>query len=354
MSTAVSDHPEFDAHERVLFAHDQASGLKAIIAVHSSTLGPGAGGVRMQPYASAEAAVADVLRLSRGMSLKNALAGLPLGGGKAVIIADPKTDKTPGLLAAFGQAVHGLGGQYLTAEDVGMGMADMESIARETPYVFGRPDDGAGTGAFGGDPSPFTALGVFLSMQVTARHGLGRDSLRGLTVAVQGAGAVGGHLCRMLGEAGSRVIVADADPARAQAAADACGGRSVPAQAILTEAADILAPCALGAVLDDDTIPGLRVQAICGAANNQLAEARHGRALAARGILYAPDYVANAGGIINVAHEVRGSYDPAAVNAHVARIPGTLDAIFIEATRSGDTPDAVADRKALALIGRQA
>jgi leucine dehydrogenase len=346
--TAVFDHPAFDDHEQVCAVRDRASGMTALIAVHSTALGPGAGGVRMHAYADAEQALRDVLRLSRGMSFKNALAGLSLGGGKAVLIGDPRRDKTEARLRALGRAIDGLGGRYLAAEDVGMTLADMETIALETPHVFGR-DPKAG---FGGEPSPMTALGVFLALEVCARRALGKDDLNGVRVAVQGAGAVGADLCRRLGQAGAAVIVADVDAERAARAAAACGGLVAPADAILTAEADMLAPCAMGAVLTDETIAALRVKAVCGAANNQLAEPRHADALAARGILYAPDYVANAGGIINVAHEVAGGYDAAKVEAHVRRIAGTLEGVFEEAAREGLTPAAIADAQALRRIGR--
>jgi leucine dehydrogenase len=346
--TAVFDHPDFDAHEQVVFAHDHRTGLKAIIAVHDITQGPGAGGVRMRPYVTIDEAITDVLRLSRGMSYKNALAGLKLGGGKSVLIGDPSTDKSPALMRSLGRAIEGLGGRYLAAEDVGMTLADMEEIAQETPHVFGR-DPKAG---FGGEPAPMTALGVLLSIKVTARRALGRDDLAGVVIAIQGAGAVGADLAARLGKEGARVVIADVNEARAQSAADACGGQVVPTDAILSADADILAPCALGAILNDTNIPAIRAKVVCGAANNQLALPRHGLALAERGILYAPDYVVNAGGIINVAYEVGGNYDARAVEDHIARIPLTLEQIFEEAASEKLTPDVVADLMAQRLIGR--
>lgn len=346
--SAVFDHGEFDHHEQIVFANDHQTGLKAIIGVHNSFLGPAAGGVRMAPYARMEDALTDVLRLSRGMSYKNALAGLPLGGGKTVLIGNPRTDKTPALMAALGRAIERLNGRYLAAEDVGMTLADMEQIATETSHVFGR-DPKAG---FGGEPSPMTALGVALSIRTCVRRVLGRDDLKGVRIGVQGAGAVGADLARQLGEAGAEVLVADVDPARAQAAARAAGGQVVGVGDILFADVDVLAPCALGAVLNDETIPALRTKIVCGAANNQLAEPRHGLALAQRGILYGPDYVVNAGGIINVAYEVSGTYDAAKVVEHVQRIPRTLEQIFEEAADEGLTPDVIADRMAQRLIGR--
>jgi leucine dehydrogenase len=346
--TAVFDHSDYDAHEHVAFAHDHRTGMRALIAVHDTSLGPGAGGVRMRPYASMDEALTDVLRLSRGMSYKNALAGLKLGGGKSVLIGNPHTDKSPALMRALGRAIQGLSGRYLAAEDVGMTLADMEEIALETSHVFGR-DPKAG---FGGEPSPMTALGVLLSIKLTARRALGREDLNGVAVAVQGAGAVGADLAYRLAQAGAHVLVADVNEARAQAVAFECGGKVISTDLVLSADVDILAPCALGAVLNDDTIPTIRAKVVCGAANNQLALPRHGRALAERGILYAPDYVVNAGGIINVAYEVGGNYDANAVEAHVARIPQTLEQVFEEAASEKLTPDVVADMMAQRAIGR--
>jgi leucine dehydrogenase len=346
--TAVFDHPDFDAHEQVVFAHDYRTGMHAILAVHDTSLGPGAGGVRMRPYASVEDALTDVLRLSRGMSYKNALAGIKLGGGKSVLIGDPTKDKSPDLMAALGRAIHGLGGRYLAAEDVGMTLADMEEIARETPHVFGR-DPKAG---FGGEPSPMTALGVLLSIKLSVKRVFGRDDLAGIAVAIQGAGAVGADLARRLGLEGAQVLIADVNEARAQEVAQACGGKVVSAQDILAADVDVLAPCALGAILNDATIPTIRAKVVCGAANNQLALPEHGLALAQLGILYAPDYVANAGGIINVAYEVGGNYDAKAVEAHIARIPVTLAEIYEQAACDSLTPNVVADLMAQRLIGR--
>ncbi len=346
--TTVFDNAEFDAHDSVVFAHDRHSGLQAIIAIHDTTLGPGAGGVRMRQYGAASDALTDVLRLSRGMSYKNALAGLKLGGAKAVLIGDPKTQKTPAMMHALGRAIEGLSGRYLAAEDVGMTLADMEEIATQTSHVFGR-DPRAG---FGGEPAPMTALGVLLSLKVAVRYALGRDDLGGLTIAIQGAGAVGADLARRLALEGAKLLIADIDPARAAQVAAAYGGTIVPVDKILQVEADVLAPCALGAILNDLTIPMIKAKIICGAANNQLQEPRHGHMLAERGLFYAPDYVVNAGGIINVAHEVAGNYDAAAVEAHIQQIPRTLSQIFEEANSEGLTPDAVADILAQRAIGR--
>jgi leucine dehydrogenase len=346
--TAVFDQLDFDAHEQVVFAHDHRTGLKAIIAVHDTSLGPGAGGVRMRPYVNIDDALTDVLRLSQGMSYKNALAGLKLGGAKAVVIGNPHTDKSPALMQALGRAIEGLAGRYLAAEDVGMTLADMEDIAKMTPHVFGR-DPQAG---FGGEPAPMTALGVLLSMKITARRALGKDSLRGLTIAIQGAGAVGANLAGRLAQEGAQVLIADVNEGRAHNTAQSCGGKVISTGDILSVDADILAPCALGAILNDATIPTIRARIVCGAANNQLEHPKHGWALAERGILYAPDYIVNAGGIINVSHEVNGHYDQGTVEAHIARIPVTLEQIFEEAASERLTPDLVADLMAKRAIGR--
>ena len=332
-------HPEFDAHERVVFINDQASGLRAIIAIHSTRLGPAAGGCRMWPYASPDEALADVLRLSRGMTYKNAVAGLDLGGGKAVIIADPKTQKTPALMRAFGRAVEGLGGAYFTAEDVGVGVDDMELVRQETRFVAGLAEGRHASG----DPSPVTARGVFEGLRIAVRLKLGREDLTGVRVAVQGLGHVGESLCGMLGEAGATLLVADIDPARAQAVARASGAAVVAPDAIIDADADVFAPCALGGILNDDTIPRLRARIIAGAANNQLGRPEHGDALHARGILYVPDFVINGGGIINVAREIAGIDDGGWVEQKLAGLVANLEAILREAAERAVPPAGIAE-----------
>lgn len=339
----VFDHPEFDDHEAVTFARDADSGLLAIIAVHSTVLGPAVGGCRMWPYADEGAALADVLRLSRGMSFKSALAGLPFGGGKSVVIGDPARSKTPAMMRALGRAVDRLGGSYTIAEDVGTSPADMAEIARETAHV-------RGLDGHGGDPSPATAWGVLQGMKATVRHALGRDSLSDLTVAVQGLGHVGMELCRLLHEDGARLIVADISTGAVAAAGRDFGARACPPDRIHAAEADIFAPCALGAVLNDRSIPEIKARIIAGAANNQLAEARHGPALAQRGIVYAPDYVINAGGIIHIHHE-GAQYDRAAAFAHVAMIAQTTEAVFALAKQEGLDPATAADLLARRRIG---
>lgn len=290
-------------HERVLFCSNPDVGLEAIIAVHSTTLGPGLGGVRMWPYNSPEEALLDVLRLSRGMTYKAAAAGLNLGGGKAVILGDSKKEKSEALFRSFGRYVESLGGLYITAEDVGTDMEDMETILEETRWVTGvSPDNGGG-----GDPSPVTAFGVLQGMKAAASVQFGDASLKGRSVAIQGLGSVGFYLASYLKDEGAKVFATDIDPEATARARRELGVEVVPTSEILEVDCDVVAPCALGAVLNERSIPRLRCKVVAGAANNQLAdEARDGAALHDRGILYAPDYVINAGGLINVYNELIG------------------------------------------------
>jgi leucine dehydrogenase len=346
---ALWDLPDFDAHEGVHFFTDPASGLRAVIAVHSTHLGPAAGGTRFWHYADDAQAVTDALRLSRGMSFKNAMAGLPMGGGKGVILAGAERAKSPELLAAFGRAIDSLGGRYVTAEDVGMGEADLVAIGRETRHVSGLP---VGEGAAGGDPGPSTATGVFLGVKAAIKRALGRDSADGVHVAIQGVGSVGGGLARLLAAEGARLTIADMDAGRAARLAEELGATVTGPSAILDVEADIFSPCALGAVLTEASIPALRVKAVAGAANNQLATPADGDRLHARGILYAPDYVINAGGIINVSLEYLGQGDRDEVDARIRQIPGRLESIWEESAATGETAAAVADRMAMKLIGR--
>jgi len=333
---------DFDAHEQVTFGYDAASGLRAIIAVHSTALGPSAGGCRMWPYGDFSDAVSDALRLSRGMSYKNAMAELPFGGGKAVIIGDAR-EKTRQRMEAFGRFVDSLSGRYITAEDVGTTTADMEQVAAVTPFVSGLAQE---SGEAGGDPGPKTALGVYLGLKAAVQFRLGRASLEGLEIAVQGLGGVGYPLCRLLAAGGASLRVADARPAAAQRVCQELGAQQVPVEAILAQDVDVLAPCALGAVFDSRSIPTLRARVIAGAANNQLARDEDGEALMRAGILYAPDYVINAGGIISVAHEYRGDATAAQVKAQIERIPARLTEIFERARREGRPTSAVADQMA--------
>jgi leucine dehydrogenase len=286
-------------HEQVVVCHDKASGYRGIIAIHDTTLGPALGGTRFWSYASDEEAIVDALRLARGMTYKNAVAGLNLGGGKSVIIGDNRTPSREMIFRAHGRFVDSLGGRYVTAEDVGTSTSDMDFVHMETDYV-------AGLAGMSGDPSPVTAHGVFRAIQASAHHRWGSDSLEGKTVAIQGCGNVGFYLARELSAAGASLVVTDIDAERVKRVASETGARAVATDEIYGQAADIFAPCALGAVINDRTLPKLRVEIVAGAANNQLLENRHGDELEARGILYAPDYVANAGGVINVYSELAG------------------------------------------------
>jgi len=340
---------DFDAHEDLHFVWNEECGLKAIIAVHSTHLGPAAGGCRFWHYADPADALTDALRLSRGMSYKNAMAGLPLGGGKSVIIADEKRTKTPEMLHAFGKAIDHLCGRYVTAEDVGVSVADMIEIRRQTPFVAGLPVEG---GDVGGDPGPHTSLGVFLGIKAAVRRALGKDSLNGLHIALQGAGSVATGVAAHAAAEGARLSIADVDSAKAQKLADAAGGKVVGADEILGIEADVLSPCALGAILDEQTIPALRVSVVAGGANNQLAKPGDGPRLQERGILYAPDYVINAGGIINVSTEYLRDGDSSLVRQRIEGIPDRLEQIWAESAESGRDPASVADAMAQRLIGR--
>jgi leucine dehydrogenase len=343
------DFPDFDDHELVHCVTDRQSGLKAIVAVHSTHLGPGAGGVRFWHYAAPGEALADALRLSRGMSFKNAMAGLALGGGKAVILADEARTKTPGTLAAFGRAVEGLGGRYVTAEDVGMSVDNMVEISRTTRFVAGLP---VAQGSVGGDPGPHTSYGVYLGVRAAVRRKLGKDSLAGLHIAIQGAGSVAGGLARRAAAEGARISVADIDRERAERLAQDVGGTAVDPSQIMTLAADVLSPNALGAILTEQSIAALEVPVVAGGANNQLATPADGDRIHQRGILYAPDYVINAGGIINVATEYLKDGDAETVRGRIEGIAGRLEQIWDESDATGRNPAAVADDMARRLIGR--
>jgi leucine dehydrogenase len=345
----VFTSPAYDEHEQVVFFHDRERGLRAIVAIHDTTLGPAVGGCRMWPYRSDGEALADVLRLARGMTFKAAMANLPYGGGKTVIIGDPRRDKSEALFRALGWAVDSLGGRYYTGEDVGTTPADMDIAGEETPYVLGRSRGGSG------DPAPVTARGVRLGIRAAVRYRLGRDDLKGVRVAIQGLGRVGLNLARLLARDGAVLSVADLDQARAAGAARELGAAAVACEDILAVEADVLAPCALGGVIDDAALPRLCCEIVAGAANNQLASPRHGAELHRRGILYAPDYVINAGGLINIAHELLpGGYDRQRALARLEAIPQTLLEVFERATHEGLPTDEVAERIALERIRRGA
>ena len=348
--SAVWDFADFDDHEHVHMFRDRQSGLTAVIAVHSTHLGPGAGGVRYWHYPQRAAAITDALRLSRGMSYKNAMAGLPMGGGKGVILADEGAAKTPELLAAFGRAVDSLGGAYVTAEDVGITDADMVEIAKQTKHVSGLP---VASGAdAGGDPGPFTALGVYLGIKAAIREGLNTDSAKDVRIAIQGVGSVGGGVARRLAAEGAKLTLADVNLARAKALAEELGAELADSAAIMEVEADVLSPNALGAILTEASIEKLRVPIVAGGANNQLATALDGQRVHDRGIVFAPDYVINAGGIINVALEYLGQGNREEVESRIHQIPGRLAEIWAESKASGTPASVVADRMAQKLIGR--
>lgn len=337
----VFAHAEFDGHETITFAQNGVVGLRAIIAIHDTRLGPALGGCRIWKYDTEAEALGDVLRLSRGMSYKAALADLPLGGGKSVILADSRTEKTPAMMRAMGRAVERLGGRYIVAEDVGATVADMDEIARETAHVSGI-SDGAG------DPSPWTAEGVFLSLAEAVRRRLGRG-LEGVTVSVTGLGNVGSHLCAFLANAGASLKVSDIRDDAVARIVQQHGAAPVAVEDAHRIEADVFAPCALGAGLNEGTIPEIGATVICGAANNQLATPEDGERLARRGILYAPDYLVNAGGLISVARTAI-AMDDATARARLEGIPRTLARIFELAAREGMQPDQAADRLAQARM----
>jgi valine dehydrogenase (NAD+) len=330
-------------HEQVVLCHDRATGLRAVIAIHSTALGPALGGTRFYPYASMDDAVRDVLALSRGMSYKNALAGLDHGGGKAVIVGDPRTDKTEALLRAYGRFVQSLGGRYVTACDVGTYVPDMDVVARETDFATGRSEVDGGAG----DSSVLTAFGVFQGMRAAATHLWGAPSLGGRRVGIAGVGKVGRHLTALLLEDGADVVVTDVDAAAVSRVVEAHPAVATVGSTddLVREDLDVYAPCALGGALDDDTVQALKATVVCGAANNQLAHAGVEDVLAGRGVLYCPDYLVNSGGVIQVADERHGfSFDRAR-----AKAAGILEAtlgVLTEAAERGVTPTAAADARA--------
>lgn len=353
--TAFWTEPDFDDHEMVHVVRDRHSGLTGIIAVHSTHLGPGAGGTRFWHYPDPKDGLRDALRLSRGMSYKNAMAGLSMGGGKAVILADKAGTKTPEMLNAFADAIESLDGRYVTAEDVGMTEGDMVTFSRRTDHVSGLP--ALGKNAAGGDPGPFTSYGIFLGVKAAVKHRLGVDSMQDVRVALQGTGSVGSGLARLLAKDGAVLTLADIDMEGARCLADEIGADCVAPDAIMASPCDVFSPNALGAILDDESIAKLDAQIVAGGANNQLARARHGQVLFERNILYAPDYVINAGGIISVATEYLARRDGLpgsveAVNALIERIPSRLKTIWQNSESSNISPDIVADQMAQELIGR--
>lgn len=347
--TAVWDFADFDDHEAVHLVRDRGTGLTAVIAIHSTHCGPAAGGARFWHYAEKSHAITDALRLSRGMSYKNAMAGLPMGGGKAVILADQFGTKNEAMLKAFGRAVESQGGRYVTAEDVGISLNDMVMIGSETRHVCGLP---VANGAAGGDPGPLTALGTYLGIKAAIAEAFGSDSAKGVRIAVQGVGSVGGNVARMLAADGAVLTLADANAERAKSLAEQLGAAVVDPVGILSMEADVLSPNALGAVLNEESIAKLNVRVVAGAANNQLATAADGQRIHDRGLIFAPDYVINAGGIINVALEYLGQGSREEVEARIAQIPGRLSSIWAESKVSNVPASAVADAMAQTLIGR--
>jgi leucine dehydrogenase len=334
-------------YEQMVVCQDKQSGLKAIICIHDTTLGPALGGTRMWTYETEDAAIEDALRLAKGMTYKNAAAGLNLGGGKTVIIGDPRTDKNEEMFRAFGRFIHGLNGRYITAEDVGTTVADMDLIRQETEFVTGVSP------AFGssGNPSPVTAYGVYRGMKAAAKAAFGSDSLEGKVIAVQGVGNVAYNLCKHLHEEGAQLIVTDINKEAVQRAVDDFGAKAVDPDEIYSVDCDIYAPCALGATVNDETIPQLKAKVIAGAANNQLKDTKHGDQIHEMGIAYAPDYVINAGGVINVADELYG-YDRERAMKKVETIYDNISRVFEIAKRDNIPTYLAADRLAEERIER--
>ena len=340
------DNASFDDHEGIHFFSDRESGLRAVIAIHSTALGPSSGGTRMWDYPDGDAMLTDVLRLSQGMSYKNAMASIPHGGGKAVIWGNSKTDKSEALFQAFGRAVDSLQGIYWTAEDVGIDTADIEIAATQTPYAAGLTTGAAASG----DPSPITALGVFKGIQQTAKRSFGTDDLNGKTVSVQGVGSVGGYTALHLAEAGANLVITDIDQEALSDIAGRTGAKIVAPDEIYDVDADIFSPNALGAIINDDTLKRLKVKVIAGGANNQLKTPAMGESVRQAGILYAPDYVINGGGIINVAAEISGSYSRDWVDDKLDTLIDTLGDVLDDAQQTGRPTNEVADEIARARL----
>lgn len=329
--SVLFEHPEYHAHEQIVFCHDRATGLKAIIGIHDTTLGPALGGTRMWNYASDAEALRDVLRLSRGMTYKAAISGLGLGGGKAVIIGDSRKEKSPEMMEAFGRYVDGLSGRYITAEDVGIDPQDMIAVGRQTRHVTGIPEEMGGSG----DPSPVTAYGVYQGIQAAAAFHWGNASLKDKRILVQGVGHVGETLVRYLTEADAEVLVSDIHADRLELMKDTYGARIVEVDRVYETPMDIYAPCALGATLNDASIFSLSCSVIAGAANNQLAEEeKHGHMLMKKGITYAPDFLVNAGGLINVYSEI-ASYDRKEIMSRTEEIRRTTYEVLERSAREG-------------------
>ncbi|CAB0149933.1 Leucine dehydrogenase [Pseudidiomarina piscicola] len=341
---SLFEHQEFDQHEQVVFCHDKETGLKAIIAVHDTTLGPSLGGTRLWDYASSAEALTDVLRLSRGMTYKSALAGLPLGGGKAVIIGDAKKIKSAELFRAYGRFINTLGGRYITAEDVNIRTSDIAHVAEETDFV-------AGTAEKAGDPSPHTALGTYLGLKAAAKHKFGADDLNGVSIAVQGLGAVGYDFAAYCAKEGAKLYVTDINEEACQRAADELNATVVGLDDIYGLDVDVYAPCALGATINDDTLGQIKAKIIAGSANNQLATPAHDKKVMDMGILYAPDYVINGGGVIHVCSEA-ANMSREETDKRVRGIYDTLDTIFARSTAEKRPTGEIADELAREVIAK--
>ena len=328
---------DFNNHEQVVYCNDPKTGLQAIIAIHNTNLGPALGGCRMWEYETEKEALQDVLRLSRGMTYKAAVSHLPLGGGKAVIIGNSRRDKTPELMRSFGRFVDTLVGRYITAEDVGMTVEDMVAVSTQTNHVVGLPSGS-------GDPSPYTAYGTYKGMCAATKHRLGKDTPKEMKVLVQGVGHVGYHLCKLLHECGAKLYISDIVEKSIEKVVKDFGATVVPLNEVPAFDADIYAPCALGAVINDETLPHLKVKVIAGSANNQLHRSHHGNELNDRHILYTPDYVINAGGLINVWYEkAQGGYDESKSLVHIDKIHTTLLEIFTAADKQKIATNKAAD-----------
>lgn len=340
---SVFDHPEFDKHEHVAFYHDEKAGLSAIIAVHNTNLGPALGGCRMWPYVNSGEALTDVLRLSKGMTYKAAMANIALGGGKSVIIGDPRKAKTPEMMKAMGKFVDSLGGKYFTAEDSGIAVTDLQTMATESEFIAGVNAKYHYAGEVpDGNPAPSTAYGVFVGLKATVEYALNR-SLEGVSVAIQGMGHVGYRLAKHLHEHGATLYVADIYPEGVEKAVAEFGANVVAPEEILSLDVDVLAPCALGAAINDQTLPTIKAKVIAGAANNQLAREDIGELLQQRGILYAPDYVINAGGVIDIFHQRMPESSNDAMRAHIEQIGDTLKEIYARAEQEKAATNRVAN-----------
>lgn len=339
------DEADFDDHEQIVFLRDSSVGLTAIIAIHSTALGPAAGGTRFWHYSQTRAALVDALRLSRGMSYKNALAGLPAGGGKAVILADHQRGKTPEMLVSFAEKIQSLGGKYITAQDVGMSEADMLLLSLHTDHVAGLPKQG-------GNPGPYTSKGVYLGIKAAIKRIFHTDSASGVRIAIQGVGSVGSGVARRLAAEGADLVIADVDRSRAHNLAEEINCKVESPDQILNVEADVVSPNALGAILTEEVVDKLKAKIVAGGANNQLSTGQEGQLMYERGILYAPDYVINAGGIISVLRHIDGAGDEE-VNKRVDLISNRLVSIWDESQIRGQAPDVIADHMAKKLIGDQ-